>query len=372
MINVLHLINITGGGGTESYIYSLAKKLHNNKCRFFLAYSNEGPTLRLFQDLGIETIHLPMNNPYDINAAKNLKAICKEKSIDVVHTHFLRENYISILSKVLGNKSILINTRHMLFKNSKSVIYVNKIMTNFNYKIIAVSEAVESALLNEGISKKKIRLIYTGIDLDNWKHTKSFNFRNEFNINKEDLVVASVARFTEEKGHSYFLQSIARMKELLSTEEVNNIKVKFVLIGTGKLLDESIKLAKDLNVFDDIIFTGYRNDINNILRDCDLFVSHSQSEAFGISILEALASGLPVITTDSGGSREIIDKDSDCGILIEYGNVDQLAKSLLQLLKDENLRNSYRENGLKLVHEKFSLDNTIEETYKLYSSNRNL
>lgn len=367
MINVLHLINVTGGGGTESYIYSLAKKLHNKKCKFYLAYSKEGPTLKLFQDLGIETIQIHMDSPYDINAAKELRDICREKSIDVIHTHFLRENYISIISKVLGNKSTLINTRHMLFKNSKSVIYANRLMTSFNHKIIAVSQAVKNNLLEEKVNPKKIELIYTGIDLNNWSHGKNQGFRKEFNIKEDELLIASVARFTEEKGHSFFLHSIASMKNNL-IDSKDDIKYKFVLVGTGKLLEDSIKLAKDLNIYDDIIFTGYRSDINYILRDCDFFVSHSESEAFGISILEAMASGLPVISTDSGGSREIVKVDGSSGILIPYGDEAELTEALLKLLRDKKLRDFYSKNGLNLVHEKFSLDNTIEETYNLYSS----
>ena len=369
MLNILHLINFAGGGGTENYIYSLAKKMHNKNCKLFIGYSEEGPSLELFQSLGIETIKLSMNSPYDLKAAKSLQKICREKSIDIIHTHFLRENYISILSKIFGNKSIIINTRHMLLKNSKAVIYANKLMTSFNKKIIAVSKAVEDSLINESINHDKIQLIYTGVDTDDWKITKDLSFRNEFNINNEDILIASVARFSEEKGHSFLLESISDFKELLLNKGLSDLKFKFVLVGDGELLESSKALANDLGISKDIIFTGYRNDIRNILNSCNLFVSHSESEAFGISILEALASGLPVITTDSGGTREIINEDSQCGILIDFGNRDEFAHALLKLVSDKNLANSYKNNGLILLDKKFSLDKTAEETYNLYSSN---
>lgn len=366
MINVLHLINIIGGGGTESYIYSLAKKLHKQKCRFFLAYSKEGPSLKLFEDLGMETIEIQMDGPFDLKAAQALKKICKDKSIDVVHTHFLRENYISILSKFLGNKVKLINTRHMLIKNSKAIATTNRFMTKFNDNIIAVSRAVEEILIEEKIDPKKISLIYTGIDCNNWFQGKNYNFRNEFNLDRNDLLIASVSRFTEEKGHFFLLNSIARIKEMIPpTKDMN---YKFVLVGTGKLLEESQRIARELGISDSVIFTGYRADINRILRDCDLFISHSRSEAFGISILEALASGLAVVTTDGGGSREIIDHGSKAGKLVEYGDIDQMSQAIINLIIDKDLRNSYISNGLMMVKEKYSLDNTVNETYNLYSS----
>jgi hypothetical protein len=119
MLNVLHLINHLGRGGSEKYICLLAKKLHNRLCRFYAAYSEEGGGRELFEKAGIDLLKLEMRNPIDIRAAAGLKALCARLSIDVVHTHFLRENYIAVLSKILGNKAKIINTRHMLFKNTK-------------------------------------------------------------------------------------------------------------------------------------------------------------------------------------------------------------------------------------------------------------
>lgn len=367
MLKVLHLINYTGGGGTESYIYSLAQKLHNKKCTFLIGYSEEGPSLEDFEELGIETIKLNMNSPYDFKAAKSLAKICKEYSIDVVHTHFLRENYISILSKVFGNKSLLINTRHMLIENSKPIIFANKFMTYFNHKIIAVSKAVESLLLKESINPSRIQLIYTGIGLNNWVDNKDSLFRQEFNIHDDTILITSVARFSEEKGHFFLLKSISLFNKLL---ENNNCKdIKFILVGDGVLLERSKDLAEKLGISQNIIFTGYRNDIDNILNSSDIFVSHSKSEAFGISILEAMACGLPIVTTDSGGTKEIIDSKGEYGILVDYDDENQLAQALLKLVNDRDLREKYKENGMNLLNHKFSLDKTANETYNLYSYN---
>ena len=116
MKKVLHLLNYLGNGGTEVYIYLLAKKLHNKKCKFYIAYSQDGLGRKMFEDMGIELIHLEMKSPFDLYAAKELKRICKELDIDVIHTHFLRENYISIFSKLRGNNPKLIHTRHMLLE----------------------------------------------------------------------------------------------------------------------------------------------------------------------------------------------------------------------------------------------------------------
>lgn len=362
-MKILHLINYTGGGGTESYIYSLAQKLHNNNCEFFIAYSIKGDSFNKFKDLGIKMIHLPMNSPYDLKAAKKLKTICRENEIDVVHTHFLRENYISIISRFLGNKAKLINTRHMLDVNSKNVRLANRFMTRFNHSIIAVSRAVEELLIKELASDKKIELIYTGIDPDDWI-VEETSFRNEFKLDKDTLLLTSTARFSDEKGHKFLLDSIYHMKNNL--EDKNNLaKFKFVLVGNGKLLMDMINYSKELNIYDDIIFTGYRSDIANILNDSDIFICMSEKEAFGISIMEALASRLPVITTDSGGTREIIS-NKETGILLDYGDIEALSKAILSLITDKELRDEYSREGFHLIEEKFSLDKTACQTYEIY------
>lgn len=367
MINILHLINYMGGGGTESYIYSLAKKLHNNKCRFFIAYSKPGPALKLFQDMEIQTIQLNMSSPYDIKAARKLKQLCKKLSIDVVHTHFLRENYISIFSKIMGNKAVLINTNHMLTENSRTVVLSNKLMTFFNSHIIAVSNAVKEKLVKEGINPKKIKLIYNGIDTEYWNCEKNLGLKDEFGIDKQEFVVASVARFSEEKGHFFLLETIALLKKLIKTQQYEGFQIKFLLIGDGGLLSQCKDLSKSLGIAEDVIFTGHRSDVKNILPNCDLFVSHSKSEALGISILEALSCGLPVITTDSGGTREIINKDTDCGIMVDYGDKENFAKAIIKLFQDKALCEKYKRNGYNILKEKFNLDKTAEETYTLYS-----
>lgn len=361
-LKILHLINYTGGGGTESYIYSLAEKLHNKNCEFFIAYSEKGNSFDKFKDLGIEMIHIPMNSPYDFKAAKKLKTICRANNIDIIHTHFLRENYISIFSKILGNQVKLINTRHMLDENSHIVKITNRIMTLFNNNIIAVSKAVERLLINELGSLEKIKLIYTGIDPDNWI-LKETDFRDEFKIDNETILLTSTARFSKEKGHEFLLRSISVLKENFNNKDIN---FKFILVGDGELLDPMIQLSKNLNIYEDIIFTGFRDDISNILNSSDIFICMSEKEAFGISIMEAMASGLPVISTDSGGTGEIIT-NGKTGILLDFNDIESLSISMSSLIQDRELRDFYSETGLNLIKNKFSLDQTISKTYDLYN-----
>ncbi len=358
-MNILYLINYLGGGGTESYIYSLASKLKENN-KIYLVYNEKADGYEKFKNLGVELIQLPMNNFYDFKAAKELNNLCKAKEIDIVHTHFLRENSIAVLSKFFGHKAKLINTRHMLLVNSGITKYVNKLITKYDDSIIAVSKAVENLLISELGSRKNIKLIYTGIDLDKYKG-ENYNFRQKYDIDEETLLITSTARFSPEKGHAFIINSLPQI-----IEKSPNKNIKFVFIGDGPILNDMKSLTKKLSVSDYVMFLGYQDDIKSILNGSNIYLLGSETEAFGISILEAMAYSLPVLSTNSGGTSEIIPTNSDYGILIDYNDETQLVNSVLKLIEDENLRQFYGDKGYNLVLDKFSLDKTIDETYSLY------
>jgi glycosyltransferase involved in cell wall biosynthesis len=368
MLKVLHLINYPGKGGTERYILSLAEKLHGKSCKFYLGYSEEGPMIKTAKDLGIKTVHIPMRSPYDLKAALAVKEVCRKFSVDVVHTHFLRENYISIFSRIAGNKAALVNTHHMLTEKNMILRLFNRLFTPMDDRVIAVSGAVRDRMTSEGILSSKIEVIYNGVDADYWAGTRSMKFRKELGISRDDFVITSVARFSEEKGHVFLLEAIKHYKKLAVSNAAKIKKnVKFVLVGDGELFGQTRKLAGMLGVSDIAVFTGYRTDLKKVLLDSDLYVSHSKSEALGISILEALACGLPVVATDAGGPAEIVNNSTRCGILTDYGNTEQFAAAILKLVTDKKLYVTLKDNTAVLVRKKFNLDKTAQETYNLYN-----
>lgn len=366
MINVLHLINYAGKGGSEKYILTLIKNMQNKYCNFYVAYSEEGDLINELNSLDIEAIKLDMKNPLDLKAAIRLKKICKEKHIDVIHTHFLRENYISIFSKIMGNKIKIINTRHMLNNNGRVVSSANKLLSIFDSGFIAVSSAVKNELLNEGIASFKLHLIYTGIDIDYWKEPCKSTIRKEFNIDKEETVVTYIGRFSKEKGHGFLLKTIKSFNEI-NDAKADKKRVRFLLVGDGELLNHYKEEVNNDSKCGNIIFAGYRKDIKNILLGTDIYTSPSESEAFGISVIEALASGLPVVATNIGGHKEILCH-KECGELVNYGDIEANVKAIIRLLYDKELYEKFRANAKVVVEENFLVSKMISETYELYKN----
>ncbi len=369
MHKVLHMLNYLGNGGTEKYIYSLGKILHGNKCEFFTAYSEDGPGKSLFEELGINLLPLQMNSPFDIKAAIQLKKMCKRLSIDIVHTHFLRENYIAIMSKILGNNVRIINTRHMLIENTKCVALANRMFTKCNYKVIAVSGHVRDSLIKEGIKEDSISMIHHGVDADEWSTPIKSSFRKNMGIANDEILITSVSRCSPEKGHSFMIEVIKYFRDNKKIYCPTDVKYRFILAGVGPTLGELKEKAKEYDLEDSIIFAGHVDNVKEMLRSSDVFIAHSKSEAFGIAILEAMASGLPVITTNSGGTAEIVNEAHGNGIIVDYGNIQKYAESLALLVNNRELRKQYAENGLATIRNHFSLEKTANETYNLYVAN---
>lgn len=364
MLNIVHMFNYLGHAGTEMSVYNTINEI-KDKANIIIIYSKDGPGRKLFEDINIPLIQIEMTRTFDIKAANRLKEICLENKVDVVHTHFLREHSIAVLSKYLGNKVKIINTRHMLLENKKSVIYINKLLSTKTDSIIAVSKAVEEKLVSEGIPREKIAYIPNGIDLDKWQSPSQEDIRKKYNIDKDTIVITSIARFRWEKGHKFFIDSIKKYFELIESEKINK-KVVFLLVGDGALLESITEYAAELKIKDHLIFTGFKDNVMDYLKASDCFICHSQYEAFGISILEAMACKLAVISTDSGGTREIIDENLNNGILIPYGDTQKLAEEMLRLTIDDELRNLLGQNGYKSIANKYDLKNLAEETLKIY------
>lgn len=364
MLNIVHMFNYLGHAGTEISVYNTINEI-KEKANIIIIYSKDGPGRKLFEEIDIPLLQMEMDKTFDIKAAINLKKICVENSVDVVHTHFLREHSIAVLSKCLGNKVKIINSRHMFFENKKSVIYLNKLLSFKTDKIIAVSKSVEEKLIKEGIPREKISYIPNGIDLDKWKSPPKENVREMYNIDKDAIVITSVARFRWEKGHKFFIDSIRTYFELMEKEKVNK-KVVFLLVGDGALFESIKEYADELGINEHLIFTGFKDNVMDFLKASDCFICHSQYEAFGISLLEAMACKLPVISTDSGGTKEIIEDKLNNGILVPYGDSEKLAEEMLKLTKDDELRNRMGKNGYDSIVSKYDLKYLAEETLKIY------
>jgi glycosyltransferase involved in cell wall biosynthesis len=360
MIKVLYLLNHAGKAGTERYVYSLAERLNGRFIKAFFAYNEEGLLVERMQGLGVETHRIEMKHPFDLKAAWQLGRLCRKLGIDVIHTQFLRENYISMLSRIFNPKVGVIYTNHFIMRNNLVTRMFNRLLSPLQFAVIAVCNRGRDMMISNGVDGRKISVVFNGVDPDFWGEEEPSTMRDELGIGNDEFVMLCGSRFAHDKGHRFLVDSMAVLKTIAER------KFKCVLANDGPLLEEVKQQAERLGLQEDIIFTGFRKDIKNLIYGSDLYINSSEHEALSFAIIEVLAAGLPVIATDMGGNGDIINPETNCGVLVRYNDARGLAEAVKRIMDDKGLQQELRRNALKTVKERFSIENMVSKAYNLY------
>lgn len=359
-MKVLYLINYAGNAGTEKYVYNLIKTYEGKDTKCYLAYNVEGKLSDDIKALGIPMLQLNMRHPFDKKAAKILADYCRTNNIDVIHAQYPRENYIALLSRKYYSGTKVVYTCHLTLKTNFLWKITNKIMTKNNHKIISVCNNGKDLLVGNGVSADKIDVIYNGIFPHERTGAKA-NLRAELGIDDDTFVMTTLARYHIAKGLDYLTNSIEKLTKLTDKKFV------LLILGEGELWDKITALIRSKGLEKHILQLGYRTDAGEILKISDLYINSAKCyEALSFAILEAMDAGLPVIATNVGGNGDILSSENDCGILVEYGDCDQMAQAINTMMSDDELRAKYSKNALRAVDTVFNLDNLLEETYKRY------
>lgn len=349
-MNILQMIYSIEKGGAETYLFSLLNN-PNEDMNFFVLCNHKGANHEKIINASDNVKIIRMKNLLDINSARKVANYCKENDIEIIQTHFLRENYIAILSKIFNPKIKVVWTTHLILRNRKIIKIFNRIFSKFVHKIICVSQAVESSFIKEGISPNKTKVIYNGVDTDYFKPIKS-------SCKTEELVLTTVSRFNQEKGHRFLIEVLNKL-----VDHLPNFKIQ--LVGEGEEVNYIKEKVKKYNLEDKVIFLGFREDIPKILAETHIYVSPSKNEAISFSILEALSCSIPVVATDVGGVPEIFNKGK-VGVLVPYGDVNGFTKEIVKLYQNRKRYNLIASNCRDVVINNFSKNKMLKETYDIY------
>ncbi len=361
-MRVLYLINHAGKAGTEKYVYNLVKRFGGTETECFFAFNETGLLYEQMDDLGIPCFQVEMKNPFDIGAAKKIAAICKANKIDIIHSHYPRENYIAVLSRLFYPKVKAIYTCHLTLKTNAAWWVTNKLITPHNAKIIAVCNNAKELLVENGVNPKKIDVIFNGIPYDD-EPPKQSTIREEFGISDDTFVISILARYHMSKGLDFLVDSIAELDKM--------IKRKYVLLiaGDGEYFEQIKEQIKRLGLEDKILQLGFRSDTENILYASDVYVNSSKCyEALSFAILEAMSKRLPIVATAAGGNGDIVNDKTNCGFLIKYGDTKAFAEALYKLSEDEELRKEFANNAKLATKDTFNLENVLLQTLDEYKS----
>jgi glycosyltransferase involved in cell wall biosynthesis len=219
--------------------------------------------------------------------------------------------------------------------------------------VIAVSDALRENLVNHaGVPKELIHVVPNGVDVDRYSAEPPMDSPGR------EPVVGGMGRLEKRRGFDILLRAAARVA-------ASGRRARYIILGDGPEREFLAALASELKIREAVIMPGEVADPRPALADMDVFVNPAFSEAFGLPVLEAMATGRPVIATSVGGAPSMVI-DGESGFLIAVGDVDALADRLLKLLADRALRLSMGHRGEEIAREKFGIDNIVAQTIEIY------
>lgn len=361
MLKVLYLLNFAGKAGTERYVETLVRHLNGEKIQAHFAYHEGGLLVERMQALGVPTRQIDMRRRFDLRAAKALAALCREWDIDVVHCHYLREHYTALLAKRYNPHIRVVYTNHFVLANNAVTRLSNRWMDKRQDQMIAVCNKGKEQLVANGWSPERIQVIFNAVDPAEWAGSRADStLRSELGLDQERFVMLCASRFAHDKGHKYLIDSLHRLTQ------ISQVPFTMVLAGDGPLLEPSKAQVHQLGLDEQVRFIGFRKDMKNLFHGADLYVNSSEHEALSFLIIEAMAAGLPVIATDMGGNRDIVNDQTGCGLLVEYDNPESMASAMKQLMENPSLLSYCRERAGQAVQDKFEIHKLAQATYEVY------
>lgn len=362
-----------GMGGSERLVYNLAQRVDRDIFSPSIAWFFGDKNLEDFEKLGIPLIHVPKTKRFDINAFRSIGEIIKKNNIHVVNAHHFMPMVYSFYGCKIANSIKLIYTEHSTWEIEKISWKWRKIghhLLNRIDAVVGISEAVSKEIQDKlRTDSKKIFTIQNGADIEAFDGAKGKKYQSDLRktlgIADNEKTIGIVANLKRIKNHIFLLHAFRELVQLRKD-------VKLLLIGQGFKEDKDENTEQEIKNFinehglnNNVLLLGYRSDIYDLLNIMDIFCLTSYKEGLPVSLIEAMAAGLPVVGTDVEGIRDVIVQDKN-GFLVKLGDIPGLRNILYKLLNDEGLMNRLSEESRTMAKEKYSLNRCVSEYQDLF------
>ena len=301
----------------------------------------------------------------DLITAWKLSKIIKRYNIDIIHAHISKDLSTIALAKTLSRTGKVVFTQHMDSRYPKKDLFHRWVIGRVDMIATVTKSVLQNVLIYSAAKHNQVQCIYNGVDLNVFKPAGSKDICRRYDIADDDNVIGLVSRLDRLKKQELLVEAAPAVLEKYPN-------TYFILVGdetpskTGigykNILTELIERKNLANHFKFISFTPNITEIYGLF---DIVVLTTPKETFGMVLVEAMAMGIPVIGTDAGGVKDIID-DGINGLLFEPDNAQELSECIVTLLADKNLRLSMGRQGIKKVNETFDLKKKLGEYERLF------
>lgn len=324
-------------------------------------------------ELGCKIYQIPFQRSpikkENIIASKMLKDIIISNKYDLVHTHTpVASAIVRLVCRKLMNIKVLYTAHgfHFFygapFKNWLFYYPIEKFLSKYTDVLITINDDdFNTSIVKNFKAKKIVKVNGVGIDFTKFlvpNEDKKYRLREEYSFSNKDFILIYVGELSSRKNQKILIEAIS-----YSYKEIPNLKL--LLVGEGELKYKYEKLIENMGVSDYVKVLGYRSDIPELMQLSDASVSSSKHEGLPVNVIEAMATGLPLIVSDCRGNKDLVENDFN-GYLIEANNERQMSEMIISLYKNREKREQFKENSLKILS-KYSIDSVLKEMNQIYS-----
>jgi len=371
-IRVLFLMIQMQMGGAERMIWDLARSLDRRTFAPSVAWFVEDSPLAEFEELGIPLFHVPKGPGFDWTAMKQIARIVKNERIDLVNAHHFMPFVYAYYAAKLTRRAKLVYTDHSdadVRSNAGIWRLVGSCLLASSDAAVGVSPAVAQALRSQFLlPPKRVHVVENGVDLARFARGTfdATALRYRYGLSPTDVVMGIVANLKKNKNHLFLLRAFREVRRKMPS-------AKLIIVGQGFPGDpqgserEIVEYIAANGMQECVRLLGHQRNVPELLQIMDLFCLVSYKEGLPISLIEAMASGLPIIGTDIDGIRGVVEPGVN-GWLVAPDDVPALTEVLQRTIADSRLRQDIGLASLRIALERYSLRRCVAQTESLFLS----
>jgi sugar transferase (PEP-CTERM/EpsH1 system associated) len=351
-IDVVHLAASYDIGGLEMVVLDLVRNA--DRSRFtphVVALEGAGTLAPRFAEIGVPVVALQPDGGSPTSGVMALYRYFKRTRPAVVHTHNVKPHLQGTLGAWLAAVPVILNTKHgRNYPVTRTSVLASRVINRRCDCLVAVSaDAAEIARTREGFPDDRVRVIRNGIDVQAYRPA-GLSTRPEIRTR-----AIHVARLNAVKDQATLLRAIPKIVAAVPAFTLE-------IVGDGPERASLEALARELGIAERVHFLGFRDDIPARLAESGLFILSSKSEGVSLTLLEAMAAGLPIVATRVGGNPEVVDEGRS-GLLVPSGNPEALADAVIQLMTDPDLASRFGRAGRVRAEREFDV-RQVAATYE--------
>jgi len=359
---VLQVVLSLNPGGTERLVIEIVRRLQHDIQMAVCCLDEPGSWATDLERAGVPVESLGRTPGFRPSLGGDVARAAARHGAEILHCHHYSPFVYGVLSRLWAPYRRLVYTEHGRFSDappSPKRRLVNRVLAPGASRVFAVSDDLKQHMVTEGFSSDAVGVIHNGIDVGPLPTPDvRSEVRRELQVGDDTLVIGSIARLDPVKDLGTLIRATSALSRGLSTT--------LVIVGDGPEQEALKKTVAELTPRPDVRFLGHRDDARRWLAACDVYVNCSISEGVSLTILEAMAAGLPIVATAVGGTPEVLDAES--GRLVPSRNAAALEAALRELAEDRALGGRLGAGARRRVEARFTLDRMVEEYRAVYGS----